>query len=61
QLVRQAFSMRRKTIRNTLKKTCSIDDLEAVNINPSHRPENITPEQYYRLCNYINNKIQESS
>jgi len=60
QLVRQAFSMRRKTIRNTLKKMCSSDDLVAVDINPGDRPENVAPEKYYQLCNYLNNKPQES-
>lgn len=53
QLTRQAFSMRRKTIRNTLKKLCSADDLAAVGIDPTKRPENIFPVQYYQLCNYL--------
>lgn len=61
QLVRSAFGMRRKTIRNTLKKTCSAEDLEAVGIDPTLRPENIPPEKYYTLCNYLNNKIQDAS
>jgi len=55
-LVKQAFSMRRKTIRNTLKGLCTPDDLEAVGIEPGLRPENIAPLSYYQLCNYLDNK-----
>ena len=60
QLTKQAFSMRRKTIRNTLKKLCTTDELEAVGINPGHRPENIRPEQYYQLSNYIDTQRNKS-
>ncbi len=59
-LVKQAFSMRRKTIRNTLKKTCTTDDLEAVGIDPGARPENVTPLAYYQLSNYLDKKSQEA-
>jgi len=55
-LVKQAFSMRRKTIRNTLKGLCTPDDLEAVGIDPGLRPENIAPLSYYQLCNYLDKK-----
>lgn len=58
QLTKQAFSMRRKTIRNTLKKTCTAEELETVGINPSSRPENIRPEQYYQLSNFIDKKTK---
>lgn len=60
QVVKQAFSMRRKTIRNTLKKTCSVEDLEAVDIEPGDRPENIPPRDYYRLCNYLDQKLNNN-
>ncbi len=60
QLTKQAFSMRRKTIRNTLKKICSADDLEACGIAASLRPENIRPEQYYQLCNYLDKQSTKS-
>lgn len=61
QVVKQAFSMRRKTIRNTLKNTCSTDDLEAVGIDPGTRPENVSPLSYYQLSNYLDNKKQDAS
>ncbi|MDH5425125.1 MAG: 16S rRNA (adenine(1518)-N(6)/adenine(1519)-N(6))-dimethyltransferase RsmA [Gammaproteobacteria bacterium] len=59
-LVRQAFSTRRKTIRNTLKTTCSVEDLQAVGIDPGARPENIAPLAYYQLCNYLDKKSHEA-
>jgi len=55
-LVKQAFSMRRKTIRNTLKGLCTPDDLEAAGIDSGLRPENIAPLSYYQLCNYLDKK-----
>jgi len=58
-IVKQAFSMRRKTIRNTLKKTCSAEDLETVGIDPKHRPENIPPALYYKLCNHLEQKTKQ--
>ncbi|MDH5393147.1 MAG: 16S rRNA (adenine(1518)-N(6)/adenine(1519)-N(6))-dimethyltransferase RsmA [Gammaproteobacteria bacterium] len=60
-VVKQAFSTRRKTIRNTLKTLCSAEDLEAVGIQPGVRPENIAPIEYYKLTNYLDNKMQEQS
>lgn len=48
-LVKQAFQQRRKTIRNNLKKVVSVEQLEAVGIDPGQRPETITLEQYEQL------------
>lgn len=56
QVVKTAFSQRRKTIRNTLKKLCSVDDLDACGINPTNRPEDLAPETYYHLSNYLTEK-----
>lgn len=44
-LLRRAFSARRKTIRNALPGI----DLAAAGIDPGLRPENLTPEDYARL------------
>ncbi len=52
-IVRTAFSQRRKTIRNTLKKVVTIDALEKAHIDPGVRPETITLEQYAELCNLL--------
>ncbi len=49
-LVKQAFQQRRKTIRNNLKKTVTIQQLESVGINPNQRPETINVSQYEQLA-----------
>ena len=45
ELLRKAFSARRKTLRNALPGV----DLEAAGIDPKLRPENLSPEDYARL------------
>lgn len=49
QIVTQAFSQRRKTMANTLKKLVSLQDLEQVGIDPTQRPETVTVEQFVQL------------
>jgi 16S rRNA (adenine1518-N6/adenine1519-N6)-dimethyltransferase len=44
-LLRRAFSARRKTLRNALPEL----DFEAAGIDPKLRPENLSPEDYARL------------
>ena len=53
ELVRTAFAQRRKTIRNNLKNTAADADLEAAGIAPAMRPEEIPPEKYVALSNYL--------
>ncbi len=48
-LVRQAFSQRRKTLRNTLKGLCSEELIVEAGIDPGVRPERVTVEEYTRL------------
>ena len=52
-VVREAFSMRRKTLRNTLKQLVSAEELESLNINPTLRPERVTLEEFVRIADYI--------
>lgn len=52
-LVKQAFSQRRKTLRNNLKGLVSAEILEAKEINPGERPERITLEQFVRIADYL--------
>ncbi|MDH3354707.1 MAG: 16S rRNA (adenine(1518)-N(6)/adenine(1519)-N(6))-dimethyltransferase RsmA [Chromatiales bacterium] len=52
-IVRQAFSQRRKTLRNTLKKLISAEQLIELGVNPTERPEQITIEQYALISNQI--------
>ena len=49
ELVAAAFSQRRKTIRNTLKKWLSADEIEACGIEPSERAEAISVAGFIRL------------
>lgn len=55
-LVRVAFHQRRKTLRNNLKEWATDDDLQAVGIQPQQRAEEIAPEIYVQLSNYLVNK-----
>jgi 16S rRNA (adenine1518-N6/adenine1519-N6)-dimethyltransferase len=48
-LVRQAFSQRRKTLRNTLKATCTAAQLEAAGIDPGKRPQELGVNDYLAL------------
>ncbi|VAW77948.1 SSU rRNA (adenine(1518)-N(6)/adenine(1519)-N(6))-dimethyltransferase [hydrothermal vent metagenome] len=52
-LVREAFSQRRKTLRNTLKKLLSAERIEAAGADPRARPETIALEQYIALSNQL--------
>ncbi|MCY0963814.1 16S rRNA (adenine(1518)-N(6)/adenine(1519)-N(6))-dimethyltransferase RsmA [Parathalassolituus penaei] len=53
QVVREAFSMRRKTIRNTMRNLISAEQLEALGIDTSLRPEVLTLEQYVRIADAV--------
>ena len=48
-LVRQSFAHRRKTLRNTLKGLCSETVIRKAGIDPSARPETLSPEDFARL------------
>ena len=52
-VVTQAFSQRRKTIRNTLKPFMTGDEIGALDIDPSLRAEALELEAFARLTNYI--------
>ena len=48
-LIRQAFSQRRKTIKNNLKGFCTVDQLEAAGINAGARPQELGVNDYVKL------------
>jgi len=50
-LVKQAFSQRRKTLRNTLKTLLSSEQIESVNIEPSARAETLSVKDFAALSN----------
>ena len=52
-LLRQAFAHRRKTLRNNLSSLISADELESLNINPGLRPENLSLDDYVRICKHL--------
>jgi 16S rRNA (adenine1518-N6/adenine1519-N6)-dimethyltransferase len=52
-LVAQAFSQRRKTIRNALRNTVDEATLESVGIDPGLRPEAVPIASYVRLANTL--------
>ena len=53
-VVRIAFNMRRKTLRNTLKGLFNEQELVALDIDPSLRPEKLSLADYVRLANHSN-------
>lgn len=53
QLVKQAFSMRRKTLRKSLQSLCSDEVFTACEIDSGLRPEVLAPEQFALLSNYL--------
>ena len=52
-IVAQAFSQRRKTLRNTLKKLVDAETLESIGIDPSARAETLNVAQFVSIANTI--------
>lgn len=52
-LVKQAFSQRRKTLRNTLKGLITVAQLEQLNIDPQLRAERLTVGEFVKLSNLL--------
>ena len=52
-LVTQAFSQRRKTLRNVLKEICSADQLQSIDIDPSSRAQSLTLQQFSAIYKLI--------
>lgn len=50
-VVRQAFCYRRKKISNCLKKIMTSAELEAININPQLRPQQLSVDDYITIAN----------
>lgn len=50
-IVKEAFSKRRKTLRNSLKALLTVEQIERVGIDPSLRPEQLTVQDYVNLSN----------
>ena len=52
-LVRQAFSQRRKTLKNTLRGLCDTEQIDAAGIDPGKRPQELSVDDYIRLFRQI--------
>ncbi|PCI09133.1 MAG: 16S rRNA (adenine(1518)-N(6)/adenine(1519)-N(6))-dimethyltransferase [Gammaproteobacteria bacterium] len=52
-LVRQAFSQRRKTLKNTLKNICSVEQIEQADLLPIQRAEELSIADFVRLYSII--------
>jgi len=62
-LVTQAFSQRRKTLRNTLKPMMSADQMEALGVDPKRRAETLSLEEFACLANavFADSSVSKSS
>ncbi|MEO6079321.1 MAG: 16S rRNA (adenine(1518)-N(6)/adenine(1519)-N(6))-dimethyltransferase RsmA [Steroidobacteraceae bacterium] len=49
-IVAQAFSQRRKTLRNSLRGCIADGDWQSAGVDPASRPETLTPEQFASLA-----------
>ena len=52
-VVRDAFSQRRKTLRNALSKLCTSEQLQALDIKPELRAEQLPVSKFIQLANYL--------
>lgn len=52
-VVKEAFTYRRKTLSNSLKKMLSSTEIEQLKINPGSRPEKISVDEFVSIANYL--------
>jgi 16S rRNA (adenine1518-N6/adenine1519-N6)-dimethyltransferase len=55
--VKLAFSQRRKTLRNNFRTALSAEDLEALDLDPGERPENLSLPAFIKLGDALYSKI----
>ncbi|MFG6176631.1 16S rRNA (adenine(1518)-N(6)/adenine(1519)-N(6))-dimethyltransferase RsmA [Halomonas sp. THAF12] len=55
-VVREAFAQRRKTLRNNLKARLDAEAIEALDIDPSRRPQTLSVEEFVRIANHLAEK-----
>ncbi len=55
-LVNFSFTQRRKTLRNILKGKLDVEQIKALDIEPTIRPERLSLEDFSKLSNTITNK-----
>ncbi|NVJ62297.1 MAG: 16S rRNA (adenine(1518)-N(6)/adenine(1519)-N(6))-dimethyltransferase RsmA [Gammaproteobacteria bacterium] len=52
-IVTTAFSLRRKTLRNSLKSILTSDDFASLDIDPQARAETLSPEQFIAIAQWV--------
>jgi 16S rRNA (adenine1518-N6/adenine1519-N6)-dimethyltransferase len=52
-VVRHAFSQRRKTLRNALKAIVGVEAIIAAGVDPTLRPEMLTPAQFAAIAVHV--------
>lgn len=57
QIVSQAFSQRRKTLRNSLKKWFSAEQIQAIGIDPGIRPEQLDLTSFIKLAQSTSHQV----
>lgn len=60
-VVAAAFSQRRKTLRNALKRHASEEELHALDIDPGLRPENVAIPDWIALANYLSGQATQKA
>ena len=55
-VTQQAFSQRRKTLRNCLRDWFSSDEISAIDVDPAARPETLSLDQFVRLSRLLTSK-----
>ena len=58
EIVRTAFSHRRKMLRNNLGKLINIQQFERLGIDPKQRPEQLSVTDYVKLSNFLSQSQQ---
>jgi 16S rRNA (adenine1518-N6/adenine1519-N6)-dimethyltransferase len=61
EVVKEAFSYRRKTLANSLRKLITTAELESLNIDPHWRPQQITVENFVKISNILLENNREGS
>jgi 16S rRNA (adenine1518-N6/adenine1519-N6)-dimethyltransferase len=60
-IVRESFSMRRKTLRNNLKKTINDEQLSALGIDAGLRPERLSLADFVKIADFVFENSEKSS
>jgi 16S rRNA (adenine1518-N6/adenine1519-N6)-dimethyltransferase len=58
-VLRTAFSQRRKTLRNNLRTLLDANALTALEIDPGLRPERLTLAEFVRISDYLSSHESE--